>query len=280
MADTARRRRAVTAARRVERDALRLEDDTLRAIIADLESARRRLVDLLATMPADWQVMHAKGLVAALDSLLATWQARAVEQLGPAYRTAADLGVRQTVDPLTAGGVDLVTRPVIPPTIVAVAYQTLPDLISDVRVETVAKVGAILRQAALGGLSPFDAMQLVGRIVGPTRRGPFRNAALRSEFIVRTELGRIVQQSAFATGVDLARYDANAGMMSEWATAGDSRVRHDHAVADGQRVPVGGDFSIGGYAAKYPHDPRLPASESVGCRCRIIPWHPDWEAAA
>lgn len=276
-ASAAARRRARRAADKVERDLLAIEDATLRAIIADLERARLAMLDAIASAPKEWQIIHAKGVLAELDRQLSAWERTAGETLAGAVPRTADLGMREVTDALTAAGITLATAPVIPQTIVATAYQTLPDLISGVRTDTIAKVGSILRQAVLGGLSPADAMRLVGRIVGPTARGPFRNAALRSEFIVRTELGRIAQQASFATQADLAKYDANAGLMSEWVTAGDSRVRHDHAVADGQRVKVGGEFTIGGYKAKYPHDPRLPAKESIGCRCRILPHHPSWD---
>ena len=275
----ARRRRAIAAAARVERAQVALENDVLRAIIADLVRVRAATLEVIASSPKDWQIVHAKGVLAELDRQLVAWERVAATALSGAVPAAADLGAQSIIDPLIAAGSTLTTMPVIPQSIIATAYATLPDLIAGVRSEIIAKVGTILRMAVLGQKTPLEAMAEVGRIVGPTARGPFRNAALRSEFIVRTELGRISQQSAYATGLDLAGYGANAGLVSEWLTAGDTRVRHTHAAANGQRVPIGSDFTVGGHATRYPHDPRLPAKESVGCRCRILEVDPAWDEA-
>lgn len=56
----------------------------------------------------------------------------------------------------------------------------------------------------------------------------------------------------------------------QWVTRRDERVRHEHADADGQRVPNDQPFIIGGYPAEYPGDPALPARLRVNCRCVTI----------
>ncbi|MEM9467671.1 MAG: phage minor head protein [Actinomycetota bacterium] len=52
-----------------------------------------------------------------------------------------------------------------------------------------------------------------------------------------------------------------------WHTVGDEKVRHTHAVLDGEQVPVKDPFEVGGYAAQVPADPALPAKERKSCRC-------------
>ncbi len=47
--------------------------------------------------------------------------------------------------------------------------------------------------------------------------------------------------------------------------------RDDHIEADGQEVPVGGDFVIGGQAMAYPGDPRGGAGNVVNCLCSTYP---------
>jgi hypothetical protein len=54
-----------------------------------------------------------------------------------------------------------------------------------------------------------------------------------------------------------------------WVSMRDNRVRPDHVTADGQTVPIGQDFNIGGWPAAYPGDPRLPIGERINCRCGI-----------
>lgn len=280
MVDTIRRARAVRAALNVERDLYAVETATLKAITADLEAARMATIDRLSRASKDWQIGQAQDVLAEVERQMRAWEERAVRSVGGAFPTAAGLGADQALAALKAGGVEITSHPFIPTSIVATAYQSLPHLIADVRADTIAKVGRVLRQSVLGQQTPLDAMKQVGRIVGPTAKGPFRNAALRGEMIVRTELGRIAQQANYATTSQLAAHPVNAGMMSEWVAVSDMRTRSSHARVNGQRVPVGKAFSVNGHDALYPHDPRLPAGESIGCRCISIPWHPDFEDAS
>ncbi|WKW87053.1 hypothetical protein SEA_NICOLE72_16 [Microbacterium phage Nicole72] len=76
------------------------------------------------------------------------------------------------------------------------------------------------------------------------------------------------------TGLDgvisTAQMRAEGVPFKQWVTRRDERVRHAHAAADGQRVPVGEPFMIGGYPAMHPGDRNLPASLSINCRCVTI----------
>jgi len=72
----------------------------------------------------------------------------------------------------------------------------------------------------------------------------------------------------------------NQGMLSAAASSGidfdkvwcahmDRRTRDTHYVADGQRVSVDGDFTVGGAKLDYPGDPSGPSQEISNCRCRV-----------
>jgi len=49
----------------------------------------------------------------------------------------------------------------------------------------------------------------------------------------------------------------------------DGKTRPSHFAADGQRVPLGGKFTIGGAQLDYPGDQSGPPEEWKNCRCRI-----------
>jgi phage portal protein BeeE len=87
----------------------------------------------------------------------------------------------------------------------------------------------------------------------------------RAKTIARSE-----STCAMNAGQDAARQKlADEGVVEgkEWFATFDGHTRHTHLTANGQRRPVNEDFDVGGYPAKYPGDPALPASQRINCRC-------------
>lgn len=68
----------------------------------------------------------------------------------------------------------------------------------------------------------------------------------------------------------LARAASDGASMKRWVTRRDERVRASHAAADGQAVPVGSPFLVGGWPMMAPGDVSAPPSETARCRCVII----------
>lgn len=92
---------------------------------------------------------------------------------------------------------------------------------------------------------------------------------LRGMTIGRTEaLASLheAQYEALKQLVDSGKVKANQ-VRRIWDSAGDVRVRFDHAVADGQSVGLDEDFTIGGRAMRYPGDPRGGPDQVINCRC-------------
>lgn len=50
----------------------------------------------------------------------------------------------------------------------------------------------------------------------------------------------------------------------------DSRTRHTHRDAEGQRVPIGEAFTVGGFSLRFPGDPSGPPQEIIQCRCTSL----------
>ena len=57
----------------------------------------------------------------------------------------------------------------------------------------------------------------------------------------------------------------------EWVTMHDSKVRTTHREADGQTVPVGATFDIGGFHLHHPGEPVGPPDIWINCRCVVRP---------
>ena len=55
-----------------------------------------------------------------------------------------------------------------------------------------------------------------------------------------------------------------------WLATSDSRTRPTHRAAEGQRVPVGQPFIVGGAELRFPGDPSGPPQEVIQCRCTML----------
>lgn len=80
----------------------------------------------------------------------------------------------------------------------------------------------------------------------------------RTQVIEASNVGSI--QTARASGLS---------MLKEWIATMDPRTRPTHLAADGQRVDLVDQFTVGGYSADVPGDSSLPPSERYRCRCTI-----------
>jgi hypothetical protein len=56
-----------------------------------------------------------------------------------------------------------------------------------------------------------------------------------------------------------------------WVAVLDTHTRGTHRAADGQTVPAGGHFVVGGERLLYPRDPAGSPAETYNCRCVVVP---------
>jgi SPP1 gp7 family putative phage head morphogenesis protein len=56
----------------------------------------------------------------------------------------------------------------------------------------------------------------------------------------------------------------------EWLSAKDERTRHDHRLANGQRVEIDDPFTVMGEALQFPGDPDGSPENVIRCRCTMI----------
>src|SRR6266568_1451473 len=87
----------------------------------------------------------------------------------------------------------------------------------------------------------------------------------RSQTIAATEVHGAneygSQEAASSSGLELSRV---------WMTMHNSKVRDDHAEADGQEVGMDEAFDVGGEQLMYPGDPAGSAGNTINCRCTVI----------
>lgn len=95
----------------------------------------------------------------------------------------------------------------------------------------------------------------------------------RTETIGALNAGRVDSFQAVAD--ELGPDELGEGFEQMWLATEDSRTRRTHKAADGQRVPLGQPFIVGGHELAFPGDPRGPAKEVIQCRCTTLLVRPD-----
>lgn len=91
----------------------------------------------------------------------------------------------------------------------------------------------------------------------------------RATVIARTEtIGALNAGRADAFRVVAA--DSDEELFNFWLATDDNRTRHTHREAEGQRVPVGTPFQVGGHDLRFPGDPEGPPQEVIQCRCTML----------
>jgi hypothetical protein len=67
-----------------------------------------------------------------------------------------------------------------------------------------------------------------------------------------------------------AEQDPDLELERVWLATEDHRTRETHRLADGQRVPIGAPFIVGGFELMFPGDPSGPPQEVIQCRCTML----------
>lgn len=90
-----------------------------------------------------------------------------------------------------------------------------------------------------------------------------------AQFALINRWAATVSVNAAVEAATTADPDERVGM--EWITMGDEAVRDSHKDANGQVVPTGQPFTVGGQEMLYPGQPVGDPSEFLNCRCVVRP---------
>lgn len=97
----------------------------------------------------------------------------------------------------------------------------------------------------------------------------------RAHMIAQTEAVGALNQAA-TTYMETLPEGIVGGKM--WLSHHDGRTRPTHRLADGQIVPVGKKFWVGGFPMNQPGDQTAPPGETINCRCGVAGVSPDMAA--
>lgn len=97
----------------------------------------------------------------------------------------------------------------------------------------------------------------------------------RATVIARTETIGALNAARTDAFTVVAEDDPDTEYQLMWLATDDHRTRPTHTAAEGQRVPVGAPFSVGGFDLRFPGDPTGPPQEVIQCRCVTLLVDPD-----
>lgn len=92
----------------------------------------------------------------------------------------------------------------------------------------------------------------------------------RATVVARTETIGALNAGRLEAFKALAEEDPELELETFWLATSDSRTRPTHRAAEGQRVPVGQPFMVGGFPLRFPGDPSGPPQEVIQCRCTLL----------
>lgn len=253
---------------------LKMAADVRAAIVKYRDAA----VATLANDGTEWDARQRRQTVARLNDALAVMD----RDMGAAFNDAMDAAVKATImgvdDPLTAFGVNVAQyRPVLPVEQIALIKSVAPSMITDVTTEVHQKVqGELLRFSLGGGGSRQQVIERIGNLTGPIGTGELKEgqiiprAEVRARGILRNEMNRVSNITSTARIDDLAKRDTGFG--KKWIHYYSPEPRAAHEALHGKVIfPAKGEkFNVNGTLADGPHDPVLPASESINCRCKVV----------
>ena len=275
----------VEAIRRVLDESARQTGGHMEDVRGLLLRWREQLVRDLAALPPDrFSAAQQRRVIAELDVRIKELEARLRPVVDAAVRDAAKNGRRAVVGPLNAARSATLNRagsvvPVINETALRLAADNAGDMIKDLTADLSRSVRLEIQRVIVGGGTPYDAIQRVaGELdkAGAPGASTFATTFHRAEMIVRTETGGAFNRAHNESIKQLA--DRVPGLLQKtWIAVGDMRSRPEHAAMNGTTVPADQKFILrvlrgrdaGTYEVDGPHDPILPASQIVGCRCDV-----------
>lgn len=253
--------------------------DVAREMLDILEGYRREVIGMIlsAREPLSGSL---RGLLAEIDTLIARLSRDLGNAMTRGATIAANAGDEAVLDAMRSAQVEVPLSMLgVSPQLVRVASEYAAELITRVPSVVRGQIATQVRLAALGGVPTTTLIDRIGRNL--TSPSIFGTVARRAEAIARTEVSRVRSMAYEEQGAEVAqRYPGTTKVWEHASTSPgfttfqrrSSRPNHVRISRETNANPIPFDalFDLGGgITARYPHDPSLPASEVVSCRCRL-----------
>jgi len=249
-------------------------------ILELLEEARREIAADVASTP--WQGYQQPKLIAAIDAHMERFGAEVKKELKDDLDRQFAAGESWVDAQLQDAGISVAQFPDISTQALVAMQSDLATRITNLTADATAEIQKSLSLGLLGGKTPFETMELMGRSL--TDGGTFSTIARRAEMIVREEFGRTFRKASWLRTQTAAQ--RVSGLKKQWVHAGHPRVpRPSHVELHGTVLDPATPFQVWNDTdavmeeAQFPKDPVLSAANSINCECIARPWKESWNLA-
>ncbi len=242
-----------------------------------LEQARREIAAEVAS--TDWERYRQPKLIAEIDYYLRQFGEAAVRELKADLNKQFAEGQAAMDQQIAGQGIQVANFPAISESALVAMQQDLATRISGLTADAVADVQKSLSLGLLGGKTPFETMEAIGRSLDSP--GIFATITRRAETIVREEFGRTFRKGAQLRMEQAAKHVS--GLKKQWVHAGHpARPRPTHVALHGKILNIDERFELLNEKTfqverpLHPKDPVLSAENSIGCGCQARPYKESW----
>jgi hypothetical protein len=260
---------------------LKHEESSIEAARRLLEQVRTEIVAEIGQGGSEFNLSVLKQLERAIEFRTREFERQMKTLLSDAMAKAGQLGTELVTEPLVEIGINSAPLIGISSQTAIVAAEYSLAYVTGLSIDAKDAIVAILRRATLGAMTPYQAIEKVGKSLDSP--GAFKSIWARAETIVRTETLRMSSIATQARMEENRDEIAKTGyvLKKEWVSAHDQRVRVMHRLVDGQIREVDVDFDVpiglvGMIAGdteplSYPRDPKGSIANTVNCRCVSAP---------
>jgi len=287
---TKRRERARRAAQDVVKDRNANERAAVVALNKRLQTLKQDLAQRLLAAPGsltDFQRVNLTALAADVDRMITDATAEIARGANGSYQDMVVLGQSSVDEPIEAAKLGLPALPGLDADLVTAAFDNTVDLLTLPMQQFASQVKVSLRRVALAGDNRFQAIVDLRQQIGGAG---FESAQYKAERIIRTELGRVFNESTYARLLGMSK--EFPFLRKGWRAANDGRTRLGHrqaarTYARGNGIPIADLFHvevhneragkapalIGTALLRFPIDPqaqpqgRIAAGATIMCRC-------------
>lgn len=255
----------IAAIRRLEA----VKKSSVKVLIAELEKTRQTII-LAVAENGQITAQNSQLLKNTIEQILQTRGEAIRNELSENARRIFVKGIQMVDKVLSSEGIRSAV-PYLSELKLKILQDYHADLITDITQDAKSRIDRELTLSQLGQKSVDETIKAIGRnLIKPSI---FKSVTKRAETIFKTETNRIGNLASSERIRQLQRQIPE--LQKTWVHSHIGIPRPGHLMLDGVTIPTNEPFKLFGgdgkiYYPNAPHDPILPAGETINCKCIVV----------